>query len=140
MCQVECSACRAIRTRVSSHSIFWLTSSLGFYVVGRVDVYKRQLYGSNDGETFEPIDTQTNVEFSGRKQSKVFSLGKSVSYQYIKFEVTSNKSGNTTDGVQLSELSFDLKSSTGPSYTNYKRTLDLDNATAKVEYLSLIHI
>lgn len=92
------------------------------------------LYGSNDGETFEPIDTQTNVEFSGRKQSKVFSLGKSVSYQYIKFEVTSNKSGNTTDGVQLSELSFDLKSSTGPSYTNYKRTLDLDNATAKVEY------
>lgn len=92
------------------------------------------LYGSNDGENFEPIDTRENVTFDGRKQSKSFQLDHSVSYQYIKFEITSNKSGSATDGVQLSELSFDLKSSSGPNYSNYKRTLDLDNSMAKVEY------
>lgn len=39
------------------------------------------IYGSNDGQTFEEIDVQTGVTFSGRRQDLTFTLDAPVSYR-----------------------------------------------------------
>lgn len=89
------------------------------------------LYGSNDGETFEIVDTRENVTFESRKQTKKFALDKEVSYKYYKFEVTKL---NGEKGVQMQELILNVPKESSSDYTNYKRALDIDNAVASVDY------
>ena len=90
------------------------------------------LYGSNDGQNFEKIDEQTGVQFTSNQEAKTFELPETVTYKYLKIEFLAN-SGNNNYGLQLFELTYE-KSTETAQYQNYKRVLDLDNATAKVSY------
>ncbi len=90
------------------------------------------LYGSNDGQNFEKIDEQAGVQFTSNQEAKTFELPEEVTYKYLKIEFLAN-SGNNNYGLQLFELTYE-KSTETAQYQNYKRVLDLDNATAKVSY------
>src|SRR5699024_686381 len=58
------------------------------------------LKGSNDGENWTTIDTQTDVQFSERNFTKDFQLGNSVSYRYYRLLITENAGSSD---LQLSE-------------------------------------
>ena len=100
------------------------------------------LYGSNDGENYDVLDTQSDITFSARKQAKTFPLEEPVSYRFVKFEITDLLGDGTNDitaiGPQLCDISYDNNpvAGSGPdgSYTDYERTLDLDNSIARVSY------
>ena len=96
------------------------------------------LYGSNDNQEFILLDSQDDVVFSNRHQTKVFKLEQEVSYKYYKLEILENKSGNRSEGCQIALFTYGLegeKFESQPDYTHYKRTLNIDNAIASVEYV-----
>lgn len=98
-----------------------------------------KFYGSNDNQEFILLDTQVDVFFSDRHQTKTFKLDNEVSYKYYKFEILANKSGNHSEGCQISLLEYGLageqENKFEASYSEYKRSLNIDNAIATVEYV-----
>ncbi len=91
------------------------------------------LYGSNDGQTFTPIDTQTDVRFDSRNQDKTFVLSGPVSYRYLKYEVQQTAGNDLMIGLQLSEITFE-NGEAAKGYTDYERYLDLDTGVTGVRY------
>ena len=93
-----------------------------------------RLYGSNTSMTagFTLLDTRANQTFSERHQLRTFNLSGTVSYKYYKLEITELNGNNPP---QLSQIILN-NSAEKPSvtYTNYKRTLDIDKAIATVSY------
>jgi hypothetical protein len=91
------------------------------------------LYGSGDGTSYTLIDARTNITFTERTQSVLFKLAQTVTYKYFKFEITETSTANTSP--QLSEIALENANvSNFPSYTNYSRELDIDNARMTVKY------
>ena len=95
-----------------------------------------KLYGSNTSVTagFILLDEQSNQTFSNRNQLRNFNLsGGAVSYKYYKLEITAiHTSGNPP---QLCQIIVNSPSETSNiSFSDYKRTLDIDNAVATVSY------
>jgi hypothetical protein len=60
-----------------------------------------KLKGSNDGTNWKVIDTQTDVDFSNRKETKIFHLKSDVSYKYYRLNITEDKGGGAL--MQLSD-------------------------------------
>ena len=93
-----------------------------------------KLYGSNTSMTagFTLLDTRTNQTFSNRHQARTFNLSGAVTYKYYKLEI------NEINGAappQLSQIILNNSSETpSASYSDYNRTLDIDNAIATVSY------
>lgn len=113
------------------------------------DPSKWNLYGSNDdGATWTLIEAYnpSNRTFTAEYQKIDFALTASASYTLYKFEFVELYGGTVNAvGVQLSELSLtpyvegeagegEGNSNANAPTTNYKRVLDLDNATASVSY------
>ncbi|GAB6011414.1 glycoside hydrolase family 95 protein [Viscerimonas tarda] len=93
-----------------------------------------KLYGSTTGTNYELIDTQTNVAFEGRRQTKTFTLSATQTYKFFKIEIDGVFAGNNTTSPQLSEIAVELASTGVPDPTNYARVLDIDNAIHTVTY------
>lgn len=62
-----------------------------------------KLYGSNDAAAWTLLDTRTGEVFAERYQTRQYSISNTTAYRYYQLNVTSNYSGSTADGVQLSE-------------------------------------
>ena len=114
-----------------------------------------KLYGSTDGKTWTEIQYIEDSAFASvaagvdRYEQKTFTLDKPASYTYYKFEFLSVV-GNATEprlaaGVQIGELKLnpynpdstdtpDEDQNANAEPTDYKRVLDIDNATASVSY------
>ncbi|TVX94030.1 PA14 domain-containing protein [Paenibacillus agilis] len=58
------------------------------------------LSGSNDGTTWNSLDTRSNEVFSNRYQTKTFHISNATSYRYYKFSMINNSSGL----LQLAEI------------------------------------
>jgi hypothetical protein len=56
--------------------------------------------GSNDGATWQVLNTQTNQKFTNRQQTRAFSFSNTASYTHYRFVVTAN---NGASAWQLSE-------------------------------------
>lgn len=55
------------------------------------------LYGSDDGENWKIIDSQSDVTYSGRKQAKKFTLSNEAEpYRYFKLEITAVRGNDRT--------------------------------------------
>lgn len=96
------------------------------------------LYGSNDNQEWVLIDSQRNVLFSRRHETKTFRLGETVTYKYYKLEVLGNRSGSNSDGCQIALFDYGIEGqprAVTSNYSEYKRSLNLDNAVASVEYV-----
>jgi len=98
-----------------------------------------ELYGSNTSTTagFELIDSRTGHTFSageaGRRETRTFTFQNKtapVTYKYYKLVITALYGAGKP---QMSEIILNADP-TAPPYTNYKRTLDIDNAIASVTY------
>lgn len=90
---------------------------------------------SNDGESYSIIDTVSDFDLAGRKQTKQFELDVPGSYKFFKLNITSLY--GTNQALQMSELKIIFDESTLPQDnhpTNYKRELDFNNAVASVSY------
>lgn len=94
------------------------------------------LYGSNNGKDFTLIDTQTDVIFSNRFELKKFKLDSQVNYKYYRLEILDNYGRSPSHGCQVSRFDYGLEESAiaKENYSEYKRTLDIDNAIATMEY------
>ncbi|MDQ6423282.1 glycoside hydrolase N-terminal domain-containing protein [Paenibacillus sp. LHD-117] len=89
------------------------------------------LKGSNDGTQWTTLDTRNNEEFASRRQTKSYTFTNATAYRYYKFDLVSK--GGTA--IQLSEMTMTGASNPGTSpVTDYKRELNLNNATASVSY------
>lgn len=98
-----------------------------------------KLYGSNDNQEFVLIDSQTNVYFSQRHETKTFKLKQAVSYKYYKLEILENRSGRNTDGCQIALFEYGTAGDSSVNrinYGEYVRSLDIDQAIASVEYVA----
>ncbi len=97
------------------------------------------LYGSHNNKEFVLLDSQTNVMFTSRHQTKTFKLNSEFNYKYYKLEILHNRSGNKSDGCQIALLNYGLQSEdvqvVATDYADYKRSLDIDKAIATVEYV-----
>ena len=90
------------------------------------------LSGSNDGETYVEIDKKSNVSFSGRNSTNTYRLREAAVYKYYRLTITKTKENLPP---QLSEIDvIDSKVNEGQKYTNYTRTLDLDNSLVTTKY------
>ena len=115
-------------------------STASYSIVSGNDVPGRdpkswELWGSNenDASKFVKLNTQTGITFDSRRQTKSFTLPETFTYKYFKLVITEIAApGNPP---QLSEIILDNATATQlPPYTNYTRTLDIDNAVASVTY------
>ncbi|MDQ8735154.1 glycoside hydrolase N-terminal domain-containing protein [Paenibacillus sp. LHD-38] len=88
------------------------------------------LKGSNDGVQWTVLDTRTNEEFASRKQTKSYTFTNSQPYVYYKFDLVSK--GGTQ--IQLSELKMNDGVGVPNNVDDYRRELDIQNATASVSY------
>lgn len=91
------------------------------------------LYGSDDGKEYKEIDRRENIEFPERKQTQYFELATPVSYKYFKLEIQELKNGKE-DGCQMQEFMINAAENAEEICTDYVRALDLDTATATVDY------
>ena len=57
--------------------------------------------GSNDGQSWTTLDSQTNQDFTERFQTKWYSISNATAYSYYRLNITRNHGGNI---VQLAEL------------------------------------
>jgi hypothetical protein len=90
------------------------------------------LYGSNNGESYTLIDSQSDIVFQERRQSITFNLSQTVTYKYFKFEITATANGNPP---QLSEIALENANVAHfPAYTDYSRKLDIERAVSTVTY------
>ena len=68
------------------------------------------LNGSNDGTTWDSLDTKINQKWTARKQSKTFTFKNADSYKFYKLEITANNGGTS---LQASEITFSFDSTVG---------------------------
>ncbi|MBD8078638.1 ThuA domain-containing protein [Cellulosimicrobium arenosum] len=61
------------------------------------------LQGSNDGESWEDVDSQSGQTFSQRFQPKDYDVESDTAYEWFRLDITKNGSGGL---LQLAELSF----------------------------------
>ncbi len=101
------------------------------------DLKSWRLYGSNTSMTDDLVllDTRTNETFTGRNQERDFTFqnaASSVTYKYYRLIIDAIRG---SEPPQLSEIVLNNSvESSAVTYTNYKRTLDIDNAIATVNY------
>lgn len=88
-------------------------------------------YGSKDGDNWDLLDKQENIDFINRKEEKIFKLADEVSYKYYKLTVEKTDGGW---GTQLSGFRPAEIPGMEGGVQDYLRTLDLDNALANVSY------
>ena len=50
--------------------------------------------GSNDGQTWAPIDSQTNQSFTGRQQEKDYKSANTTAYSSYRLNISANSGGN----------------------------------------------
>ncbi len=98
-----------------------------------------QLYGSNNGTEWEAIDGVVEGGFTKNSEKKEFKLSEPVTYQYFKVEflsITGHTNPAYPAGVHISDFSLREYSEVVDenAVTDYKRVLDIDNATAMVSY------
>jgi len=92
-----------------------------------------ELWGSNTTDNFVKLDSRSGETFSSRHQLRTFTFQNvtgSVSYKYYKLVIFATAGNNSP---QLSQIILNVDKAEAP-YTNYKRTLDIDNAIATVSY------
>jgi hypothetical protein len=65
-----------------------------------------QVQGSNDATNWTTLDTRTGEVFATRFLTKQYTFTNSTAYRYYKLNILSNFSGNSADGIQLSEWSL----------------------------------
>ena len=93
-----------------------------------------ELWGSTDGDDYEIIDIQSHFDFSGRGQLQTFQLESPVTYKYYKMVIRTLHGDVATYQPQLSEIILNSGETSSIQYSNYERTLDIDNAIATVSY------
>lgn len=59
-----------------------------------------EMLGSNDGTTWTSLDTRTNEVFSGRNQTREFTVNNETAYRYYRIKITANYG---SDAIQISE-------------------------------------
>ena len=91
------------------------------------------LYASENGTDFTLINSQKNIIFNARKEKKTFSVPNTEKYKYFKFEMTEM---NTPTGYvpQISEIILETGNIQSSTYSNYQRTLNIDDAVVEVNY------
>lgn len=92
-----------------------------------------KLYGSNDGTNYELIDEQSGVNFTERQQTKNFipKYNRDKTYTHYRILITELREKGLA--CQLSEIEI-VQTKKSVNYSNYLRTLDIDNAVATVSY------
>lgn len=73
------------------------------------DPYMWKLYGSNDGKQWTVVDSQTEIEFEDRLQTKVFQAANPQAYLYYHFVVEKTRGfaeSGTPEYLQYSELAL----------------------------------
>ena len=90
------------------------------------------LKGSNDGEQWTELDTRSNEAFATRKLTKSYKFTNDTAFKFYKFDLESR------DGkkIQLAEAELLGAEVKDKSFSNYRRELDLENAMARVTYMS----
>jgi predicted alpha-1,2-mannosidase len=78
------------------------------------------LRGSQDGQTWTALDTQTDQLFDSRFQTKEYRFENTTPYLYYRLDITRNRSGGTTTIVQLAELQLSDGDTTPPPPTDMK--------------------
>lgn len=74
------------------------------------------LHGSHDGHTWTPLDHRTGEIFTGRFQTREFTLrGYPTAYAHLRLEITRNAGATET---QLARVRF-LEAPAGPGFTGY---------------------
>ncbi len=94
------------------------------------DPKKWTLYGSNDEQEWEKIDSRTNEKFENRLEEKTFTFDNNKAYIYYKLVIEENNgdnmtqfsefnlaTGNEADDEKLENQNMQTKLSTGPSVT-----------------------
>jgi hypothetical protein len=76
-----------------------------------------QLQGSQDGESWTTLDTQTGQDFSDRFQTKEYRFANATAYRYYRLNVTANHSGGL---IQLAELQLSDGDTTPPPPSDMK--------------------
>lgn len=62
-----------------------------------------ELLGSNDGAAWTSLDTRNNEVFTGRNQTREFTVNNETAYKYYRIKVTANYG---SDAIQISEWRF----------------------------------
>lgn len=92
------------------------------------------LYGSEDGESYVLLDKQSDFfwrEEGNENRNKTVSFPlEAGAYRFFKLEIT--ELADNSQKPQLAEISIDT--SNEPPYSDYSRTLDIDNAIHTVTY------
>lgn len=88
------------------------------------------LSGSNDGTNFTVIDSRGGEAFSDRGQERSFSLSSTVMYTYYRLSITETLTNNLP--CQLAEITLQNANPVTESYSDYQRSLNLDEAVANV--------
>ncbi|MFJ7932922.1 glycosyl hydrolase family 95 catalytic domain-containing protein [Sporosarcina sp. NPDC096371] len=90
------------------------------------------LKGSNDGKEWTVLDTRSNEAFASRKLTKSYKFTNDTAYNFYKFDLESR------DGkkIQLAEAEMIGAKIEEKTFSNYRRELDLEDAMARVTYMS----
>ena len=107
----------------------------GYQMVSAGDVEGRDpadwtLYGSDNGDDWTALDTQSGVRFNGRGETQSFALAKSARHRFFKLEIAATREGLPP---QLAEIVL-TEPETTVSYTDYERGIDLNTGMAVVSY------
>ncbi len=89
---------------------------------------------SNNGTDWELLDKQTGAIFEERQQTKTFELGETVEYRFYKLVIEKTKGGWGTQLSTFSATRLPEEDEDPSGYSEYLRTLDLDNSLATVSY------
>lgn len=90
------------------------------------------LKGSNDGEEWAVLDTRSNETFATRKLTKSYEFKNENAYKFYKFDLESLGGKK----IQLAEAELLGAEVEDTSISNYRRELDLEDAMARVTYMS----
>ncbi|MBQ8893568.1 MAG: glycoside hydrolase N-terminal domain-containing protein [Clostridia bacterium] len=99
-----------------------------------------ELLGSNDGVNWTVLDTQKDQVFSERRENKTFTLAQAAYYRFIRWNIkeTAGKAPQASDLILLdaagNAITFENSAVRVEVAENYSRVLDLNNATASVNY------
>lgn len=91
-----------------------------------------RLYGSNDGNNYNLIDTRSGITFSNRNETRNFTLNNTYSYRYFKFEIVSSRESLPP---QISEITLNNSNKGQTQYSDYVRSLDINKAVETVSYV-----
>jgi predicted alpha-1,2-mannosidase len=79
------------------------------------------LQGSNDGQNWTPLDSQTGQDFADRFQTREYPISNRTAYLYYRLNVTSN---HGDDIVQLAELQLSTDPTPSPAPPNMRSFVD----------------